>query len=465
MGLVRTIIFLSLGLFRLALSSTGLSPDVIYRDVCIIGGGSAGTYTAVRLSDLGQSVVVVEKKNVLGGHTNTYVDPTTKATWDYGVEIWHDLTLVTNYFDRLNVELVNVNVDAPTVGSQLYADFSTGEALPNFRLPNATDGLIAYSAQLERFTFLNGGFDLPKPVPADLLLPFGDFVQKYQLDSMVTTAFKFGETLGVLFEQPTIYVMKQFGQDIIRNVFENSFLTTAAHDNSLLYQSAAALLGDNVLFNSRVLKTTRSNKGVSVLVATPSGRKLIKAKKLVIAIPQVPSNLTGFDLCEDEYSLFSKFTSVGYWTGLLSNSGIPAGLTITNMDTSQRDSLPTLPGTFFFRPTTIPGIVDFKYGTPGPGNVPDAHIKNAIVADLLRLRKAGLNTTVPDFVAFQSHSPYYMNVSPDDIRDGFYDRFNALQGQRSTWYTGAALVTQDSSLIWNFTEALLPRIVESRYRV
>jgi ribulose 1,5-bisphosphate synthetase/thiazole synthase len=38
------------------------SEDIIMRDVCILGGGSTGTYSAVRLSqDLGKSVVVVEQ--------------------------------------------------------------------------------------------------------------------------------------------------------------------------------------------------------------------------------------------------------------------------------------------------------------------------------------------------------------------------------------------------------------------
>lgn len=45
--------------------------DIITRDVCIIGGGSTGTYSAIRLRDMGKSVVVVEKKDVLGGHTSS----------------------------------------------------------------------------------------------------------------------------------------------------------------------------------------------------------------------------------------------------------------------------------------------------------------------------------------------------------------------------------------------------------
>lgn len=74
---------LLIGFSQLAVTSR-TKLDVINRDVCIIGGGSSGTYTAVRLTDLGQSVVVVEKEDVLGGHTNTFVDPINNATVDYG---------------------------------------------------------------------------------------------------------------------------------------------------------------------------------------------------------------------------------------------------------------------------------------------------------------------------------------------------------------------------------------------
>src|SRR6478736_5012894 len=44
---------------------------VIERDVCVLGGGSSGCYTAVRLRDARKSVVVVELNNRLGGPTET----------------------------------------------------------------------------------------------------------------------------------------------------------------------------------------------------------------------------------------------------------------------------------------------------------------------------------------------------------------------------------------------------------
>jgi hypothetical protein len=49
--------------------------DVITRNVCIIRSSASGTYGAIRLNDLGKSVVVVEQQSELGGQTETYTDP------------------------------------------------------------------------------------------------------------------------------------------------------------------------------------------------------------------------------------------------------------------------------------------------------------------------------------------------------------------------------------------------------
>lgn len=91
------------------------------------------------------------------------------------------------------------------------------------------------------------------------------------------------------------------------------------------------------------------------------------------------------------------------------------------------------------------------------------------------------NSTVtadPHFVEFKSHPPFKLVISADAIRERFYDGLevckarivvligtitnaNAVQGQRDTWWTGAAFIAHDSAVLRNFTNALLPRIVES----
>src|ERR1700743_3765387 len=63
--------------------------QTIEADVVVVGGGSAGTYTAVRLGDLGKSVVVVEAKDRLGGHAETVDDSATGGVpIDIGVVVF-----------------------------------------------------------------------------------------------------------------------------------------------------------------------------------------------------------------------------------------------------------------------------------------------------------------------------------------------------------------------------------------
>jgi heterodisulfide reductase subunit A-like polyferredoxin len=79
-------------LFKLALTTSEFDPanyaakDIITRDVAVIGGGSSGVYAAINLRAKGKSVVVVEKEPALGGHTNSYTDPATNISVDYGVQ-------------------------------------------------------------------------------------------------------------------------------------------------------------------------------------------------------------------------------------------------------------------------------------------------------------------------------------------------------------------------------------------
>lgn len=433
--------------------------DIITRDVCIIGGGSTGTYSAVRLGDFNKSVVVVEAKGRLGGHTETYIDPTTQIPVDIGVEVFHNLSIVTDYFARFNVPLT-MAVFPPT--PQQWVDFRTGEVVAGYAPANTTalgEAFGAYTAQLLKYPGLNGGFFLPNPVPEDLLIPFGNFVEKYSLQAVVYTIFQFTQSMGNILNTPTLYVMKVFGLDLVRSIQEG-FLTTAHHDNSELYQNAQAALLPNLLLNSTVTNMDRdSNGGIQIEVATPTGRKLIQAKKLLITIPPLVDNLCEFDLSDTERDIFSQFSNVGFWTALTRNDGLSDEMAINNVAAATPDNLPILPGIFSINPTGVPGLHAVKYGAPS--SLPDSYVQGAIINSIRRLGTGGADpgaSSHADFAVFSSHTPYGLTVSADAIKNGFYSKLYALQGERNTFWTGAAFNAHDSSMLWVFTEGILPAI-------
>lgn len=429
---------------------------IITRDVCVIGGGSSGTYSAIRLRDLGQSVVVVERENRLGGHTHTYIDPATQGRVDFGVVAWHDLHIVKEYFARFDVPLTK---QLNSFGSVQYVDLSTGEVVTGYSPGNATEALAAYGAQLAKYPYVEASFDLPDPVPAELLLPFGDFVKKYALDAALQVIVLFTQGSGDLLRLPTLYVMKLFGLDVLRNL-QVGFLTTERRYNSELYEKAGAELGEDVLLQSRVVAMRRNAAGYAkILIETPSGRKLIRAKKILLTIPPKLENLVPFDLDETERSLFGQFQNSVYYTGVLRNTGIPDNTSVFNIGVNSSYNLPALPGVYTFLATGVPGLHDVKYGSPQ--ELPVSEVKADILASVDRMRTAG---TLPtnnnaEFAAFESHSPFELTVPADAIQAGFYRQLYGLQGRNGMFYTGATFHTHDSSLLWQFSEALLPRIV------
>ena len=431
---------------------------VITRDVCIIGGGSGGTYAAVRLNQLGKSVVIVEKQSELGGHTNTYEDPETGATYDYGVQIFTNGTVVRDYFDALDVPLEDI--DVVTEGISNPIDFSSGERV-ELDSEDPTLGLQRYTEQLVKYPFISVGFDLPDEIPEDLLLPFGEFATKYDLGgAAVRLISQVAQGVGKPLDLLTIYMMKSFNLEIIQSI-QTAFVRSANNNNSALYRNAEAKFGSDVLLDSQVIAVRRS-RGRSdrefnfVFVRTPSGVKIIKARKLVVAFPQTINNFRGFDLDGREKKLFSKFKNSAYYTALLENTNLPEGTAIIAVGADEQFNVPGIPGPNSLTATGIPGLFNLFYTSEE--SLSNDVVKRAMSEGVLRLQNSGFDTTSPDFVAFEAHNPFQLVVSAKEISKGFYSDLNALQGYRGTFYTGAALSAYNSAVVWEFTEGLLSEI-------
>ena len=224
------------------------SASIIKRDVAILGGGSSGTYAAIALRDHNQTVAVIEKQNYLGGHTNTYTDPASGTKVDYGVVEFDNTKIVKNYFARFNIPLIVLNTSAPRIGpKEYYIDFRTGKNVTGYTPADPSAALGAYGAQLAKYPYLAApGYNLPYPIPSDLLIPFGDLVKKYQLDDAVFTINEYSQGFGKLLKIPSLYVLKYFGPSVWAGL-QGGFLTTARGYNGELYEKAGKELGGKSL--------------------------------------------------------------------------------------------------------------------------------------------------------------------------------------------------------------------------
>lgn len=450
---------------------TSFNPnDIISKDVAIIGGGSAGCYSAISLKDKGKSVIVIEKKNRVGGNTETYIDLATGTPIDIGVLVFHNISIVTDYFIHFDVPLTLYEAD--TVDESAYYDFRSGTEL-NISFPSVNETATAftkYAQFLEQYPGLNDGLFLPDPVPEDLLLPFGEFADKYDIGASLNTMYELDPAVGNFTTVPTVERMRTMGLSLVQQT-ATGFLTTAHHNNSEIYSKIQAelLSGSSLLLNSEVVLTRRQDgpEGVQLVVHTPEGQKLIIAKKLLMTIPPKPKLLENFDLSANETAIFSRFIDVGYYTSIVNNTGLPDDLGVFNYNPDTPYSFPVLPALYNVQTTPVPGLHLALYGTPRSNEsfpLSDDEVKADIIKGIKTLQKANpdkFNQTEPELVVFSSHTPFYLQVSPDDIKDGFYDRLYALQGLRNTYWTGAAFRSQDSSDLWRYSEEeVLPGLLE-----
>lgn len=184
--------------------------EIIERDVAIVGGGSSGTYSAIRLQQLGHSVALIEKEDRLGGHVNTYVDPSGRGTFDYGVIILVNISLVRDYFSYLEVPLSEYTGFG--TGGTEFVDFAEGKAVPAPNNSDAEAAAVAKYAQLlsEEYPYLASGFHLPDPVPEELLMPYGDFLAERNISDLAYTAWYIDEGVGNPLAQPALYMMKYY---------------------------------------------------------------------------------------------------------------------------------------------------------------------------------------------------------------------------------------------------------------
>ncbi|KAI1111250.1 FAD/NAD(P)-binding domain-containing protein [Nemania sp. NC0429] len=422
--------------------------DVIERDVVIIGGGSSGTYSAVRLRDHGKSVIVVEKKGHLGGHAETWINPLTNYTIDGGL------------LSRFNVSLISL--PSVEVGPK-YVDFSTGMVLDI--QPDDRDAFAAalklYAIQLNRYPELQRSFNLTYPVQTDLLLSFQDFVVKYKLEKLAFNTFITNQGYTPILDISMLYIFKYLNADQLLG-YNTSPLTTERHNIQELYAKATDLLSPDVLLNSEIIAMERpytNQQRVRVTVKTPDGIKLIIAKKMLSTPPPLLTLLKGYDLSEKETGLFKRFFANGYYSAILNNTGL--NMSLNAGDSAKPFYVPALPGPYTM--TLNQGLTQVYYGSP--------HVlsENEVKADILnRLRLVqqaqGLEdgTAQPEWLAFYNHAPFNLMVSDEDIRSGFYKRLFDLQGERNTFYNGAAWHTQDSSALWQFTDDyILPLLLEA----
>lgn len=408
-----------------------------------------------------------------GGHVDTYTDDEGR-TYEYGVQSYLEVGEAVDFFARFNI---TVGVPERIALTNVYADFSTGESIADYVAPEAADRSEALSKYLEaaepyESMLLPGYWEFPAPgdIPEDLLLPWGEFAKKYNFEAAMPQMFQVPGPVPDFTNALTLHVMQVFGAPMARALTGQApTFTPTENDNTELYRRIQTLLQDDVLYSSTVTAAERDDEGVKLTVRDVRGEEvLIEADRLLIAFEPTSDAMEPFDLDEAESAVFDKWETTRVFAGIVRHPSLPANVSIVNtVPEAAPDNylaFPQSPILARFDYMGVPSdlfrvfiVTDDEIGVDGAQELVRSSLENMIEAGTLE--DGDIDDLV--FAAFVDHGPMHLRASAEEIAEGFIQDQYALQGHRSTWYTGGAWSVQFTTILWDYNEVLLPKLLES----
>jgi hypothetical protein len=238
-----------------------------------------------------------------------------------------------------------------------------------------------------------------------------------------------------------LFVLQEFSAPMARVMLgqKNSWVP-ASHRNQDLFDNIATFLGNDVLYSTTVINSTRTDTGVQLLVSNDKGEQtLIIAKKLLISFALSPENTAPLSLSKAEQDIFSTWGLVHEYCGIITSPSLPINGSLVNIPSA---AVPTNYLAFPEAPFVVRyqylGDKNFRILVTGTENYTIPLAKSLASSTFNTLAVAGdiVNGGQLNFAAFEEHTTTHQHVPAEDAKNGFYRKLYALQGERSTFYTG-----------------------------
>jgi hypothetical protein len=365
---------------------------------------------------------------------------------------------------------------------QQFIDFTTGARLTNYTPPPTADrsaALRRYLEAAEQFLPIlePGWWNFPEPseIPADLLLPFCDFAAKYNLTAGIPQIFA---TTGFgkhnFLNSTTLFLMRSFDVSMVRTLLglEANFVPVSRR-NQDLYDAISTLLGPDALTSSTVTDAQRSNGGEGVTLevynwATGVTTRVV-AKKLLFTAAPTDENLEPFNLDGNEKKAFDGLYYSSSVVGIVSHPSLPLNASLVNTPAAAQPNnwaaaVPSYP--FNTRFENYANSSYYRVIAVSDETFTKEQAKEVIQGAFDKMVAAGTlqQTTPPQNLTYhllEPHGPVSASAPKDVVNTGIIQKLNALQGKRSTWYTGAAWSVHLTTSLWGFTDTVLPKLVAS----
>lgn len=402
----------------------------------IVGAGPAGLTAAETLKQKGYTnVTVLEKSNRAGGKCCSIEYKGRMYELGAGILSENNHTVRT-LAERYNVKTERVDFDTPT----LTVD-ANGIPIPDYSLRQKIRLMreaVAYKRLLKRYQRVTEHGLLH--VHPDLTIPFTEWAKKHRLTLLAKEFAKYFTGFGYdyLDEVPTAYVLKYYDQHTIRAFLKKAFYKFPNGIQGLWTTVAAH---HDVRYNTTI---TRAKREVDVTVETHEG-DTYTFDALILTSP-LDEALKFLDASPEETELFSQIIHCDYRTYACVIEGFPkqTGYAAGNFTTT-RKGYPV----FWYERYQDTDL--FTFYILGDWSISDEAVQ-AHIEDLIRPLGGRLER-----VHTIARWKYFPHVSGEDMRQGYFDKLEALQGKKHTYYAGELLNFSTVDLSASYAKQLVER--------
>jgi hypothetical protein len=427
----------------LALPLNAQTPLAKDARIAVIGAGASGLTAAHTLRKKGYSnITVYEKDNRVGGKVYSVAEA--GQTFEVGA-FWagEGYAVVDELAKTYQVEFQKEEL-AFKVRLEDGREYELTEYLQKtFKPWELATGFFQWQKVQKKFAYLkqpDGFFQTDDP---DLALPFSEFIKKYKIEVFAQgfRPFWIGCGYGYYEETPAIYVLKLmlgsldigFG-DFLKAILpfgggSGNGLRRAPEGYQQVWTRLAQDLG-NVRTGAEVTQVIRRKTAAGVEIdITAQGQTETYDALIVSADPKTA--LKFLDATADEAELFTQVHSYPYVIHLFEASGLPyKDGTMVFLDAFGTADTKGHVTAFVNRPRAR------QVWTAGQIMTWDMSLEET--TELLREDLALLGGEVGEIYQRVQWN-YFPYADSAALRDGFYRKLKALQGQNNTWYVGGLL--------------------------
>lgn len=405
--------------------------------IAIIGAGAAGLTAADTLKRKGYTnVTVLEKSERAGGKCSSL---------EYNNQ-WYELGAgVLSYANRTALRLAteyNVPTQRAQFGQSILLDALSGKELgkkslqENIRL--IRQALITYRGLCKRYTYTaQPGL---KNIEPELCVPFSEFAKEHHIGELARELSLFFTGFGYdYFDNiSAAYVLKYYSWEILKGFLSRKMYT---FPGGIQHLWTAVTRGQNVVYNTNIEKIERTES--EVRITTPAGVHTYDA--LIVTSP-LDEFVHYADARAEEKELFSKIIYCDYRTYacIIKNFPKKSGYIPGNYS-DERAGHPVF---WYHRHADSPL---YMFYILGDWKMSDKDVLTNInaVAESFGGSVESLHTV--------SRWKYFPHVGPEEMKNGYFDALEALQGNQHTYYAGELLNFSTVGLTAEYAEDLVNR--------